>query len=193
MIEFRRWSTGSPRPDRVLWNAGRFEAACICRSRVDPPLRAECLAVAEWHPSSSRRNLRHPMSRIWSRTTPDCLVNNHPFACPTGIFATFEATSLAPTMFREGQQVDAFRHAYWMALLARDAGPAAAWSLGLAHEADQSTSHLDTQKDLINNWQGILIGLATDDIELTRELVVQAVNEGYLACRNGGNIVVCGS
>lgn len=94
-----------------------------------------------------------------------------------------------------GGQVDAFRHAYWMALLVQHMSWRKAYSLGKAHEAGNKLDYerLKTEEgmipdlmasimDLKNNEEGIRIGLANkgkSDDELAR-LVRDAALNGEL-------------
>ncbi|MBL0103056.1 MAG: hypothetical protein IPP51_04470 [Bacteroidetes bacterium] len=97
-----------------------------------------------------------------------------------------------------GGQVDAFRHAYWMALLSRHMSAKKALSLGRAHEkgnylsfkkqkADEEgvlTDSLMSVMDLRNNEVGTGIGLASlqagADTTIMRAMIIQAILEGKL-------------
>lgn len=72
-----------------------------------------------------------------------------------------------------GGQVDAFRHGYWMALMASEIGPKRAWRLGYDHEKGNKLDYLrnrsttekalptasDCTMDMYNNDAGIRIGM----------------------------------
>ena len=100
----------------------------------------------------------------------------HPFKAKKAYKISLEATnvsdSIAKTHLLDGDvtggQVDAFRHAYWMARLNQEIGKSAARSLGKAHEKDNYRQFKDqlledgvfpdkisSEMDLINNHIGL--------------------------------------
>uniref|UniRef100_UPI00404754B3 DUF6973 domain-containing protein n=1 Tax=Polaribacter sp. TaxID=1920175 RepID=UPI00404754B3 len=100
----------------------------------------------------------------------------HPFKAKKAYKISLEATnvsdSIAKTHLLDGDvtggQVDAFRHAYWMARLNQEIGKSAARSLGKAHEKDNYRQFKDqlledgvfpdkisSEMDLINNNVGL--------------------------------------
>ncbi|MCB2221732.1 MAG: hypothetical protein KQI35_15155 [Bacteroidetes bacterium] len=88
-----------------------------------------------------------------------------------------------------GGQVDAFKHAYWMALLAQEINPEKALKLGMAHEKGNyleykkakrkgiQNSHdaIASEMDLFNNQIGIEFGLQYP--EAGREALKQFIIE----------------
>ena len=93
-----------------------------------------------------------------------------------------------------GGQVDAFKHAFWMAMLVQHIRPAKARKLGKAHEkgdylnfkqklkSGQTTTHdqAATEMDLFNNKKGIEIGLAhkNETVDALRDHVIDAILKG---------------
>lgn len=132
-----------------------------------------------------------------------CWVIFHPFkakkAYKTSIAAQKTADSIATTGVLDGDknggQVDAFRHAYWMASLSQEIGKRSAKSLGKAHEKGNYKYYKknkledgsipdepSSEMDLYNNNIGILIfkeNKKADKNELI-EIVIQHINEGKL-------------
>ena len=94
-----------------------------------------------------------------------------------------------------GGQTDAFRHGYWMAMLAREIGERRARSLGKAYERNNKADYrkgrledkylpdfISSKMDLYNNEVGIKIGLANKNLpddELIK-LVKKNVIEGKM-------------
>ncbi|WP_369048232.1 hypothetical protein [Tenacibaculum sp. UWU-22] len=100
----------------------------------------------------------------------------HPFKTKKALIISNEANrvsdSIAKTSLLDGDknggQVDAFRHAYWMARLRQEIGKNAAQSLGKAHEKDNYRTFkkkrleegtipdkISSDMDLYNNEQGL--------------------------------------
>ena len=94
-----------------------------------------------------------------------------------------------------GGQLDAFKHAYWMARLTQTIGKGAAFRLGKAHERGNYQSFKkrqledgflpdkpSTEMDLYNNQIGILIGQKSRLIhkEVLVETVLVAVKDGEM-------------
>ena len=94
---------------------------------------------------------------------------------------------------KDGGQVDAFRHAYWMALLTREFGKKSALSLGQAHEdanyldflsrnlEDGAVpTHQGTLMDLANNRVGAEIGHKNRHVSDSAmvEIVIDAILTG---------------
>ncbi|MDN3618269.1 hypothetical protein QWY81_02230 [Polaribacter undariae] len=87
-----------------------------------------------------------------------------------------------------GGQVDAFRHAYWMARLAQEMGENAARSLGEAHEKENYLTYkkqkledgvvpdeISTEMDLHNNEEGLKL-IAKGSVVSKNGLVYRIVN-----------------
>lgn len=105
--------------------------------------------------------------------------------------------------YSSGGTADAFRHGYWMALLAMEIGAKKAAQLGDAHERlnkekfylsvkeeDELPDSMSTVMDKLNNKIGIEIGLKNKNIsrEALKELMLQKIENGQfniLARRNG--------
>ncbi len=94
-----------------------------------------------------------------------------------------------------GGQLDAFKHAYWMAMLAKNIHPKKAYKLGLAHEkgnyfqfknkiAEDNIlpDSVSSVMDIANNQCGIEIGVRCYDFteEKIREVVVLEIKKGNL-------------
>lgn len=90
-----------------------------------------------------------------------------------------------------GDQVDAFRHAYWMALLTFEIGERRARKLGKAHEKGNFQQFkkgktedgvlpdkISSEMDLFNNELGIEIS-KTIKTEKLIELIINKVKSGY--------------
>lgn len=127
----------------------------------------------------------------------------HPFSVRKALKATRKAKDIANDKIEDidmdgdysGGQVDAFRHALWMALLTKDIGRRKALKLGKAHERSNRIQFkrklledgllpdsVSEEMDLYNNERGAAIGeqakyLSTDEIVI---LVKQAVLEGRM-------------
>jgi len=89
-----------------------------------------------------------------------------------------------------GGQIDAFRHAFWMASLTQEIGKRRARSLGRKHEKGNYKDYkkrrledgeipdkISSEMDLFNNEIGIKIGEKCDELEL-ENIVVEAVLKG---------------
>lgn len=130
---------------------------------------------------------------------------------------SFEATRVSDSIAKTdlldkdiaGGQVDAFRHAYWMARLRQEIGKRAAVSLGKAHEKDNYRTFKKNQTengilpdkaskemDLFNNKVGLRYsekGILTSKTELTHK-IINAVLMGDLKIIKKdtvGNFLTC--
>jgi len=87
-----------------------------------------------------------------------------------------------------GGQVDAFRHAYWMARLAQEMGESAARSLGKAHEKENYLTYkkqkledgvvpdeISTEMDLHNNEEGLKL-ITKGSVVSKKGLIYRIVN-----------------
>ena len=70
----------------------------------------------------------------------------------------------------DAQKANAFQHALWMAMTARELGFDEAIELGIWHEVDGSDGPVDTFKDLHNNQVGAYIGSNVEDPGRNRKL-----------------------
>ena len=108
-----------------------------------------------------------------------------------------------------GGQLDAFRHAYWMARLKEEIGEAAARSLGKAHEKENYKTYkknkledgvlpdkISTEMDLWNNEQGLKLvskNGTTPKIGLIYR-IVNAIHQGKMKVikkDKNGNFLTC--
>ncbi|NLP57172.1 hypothetical protein [Lutibacter sp. B1] len=120
----------------------------------------------------------------------------HPFKAKKALQVSLEAQKVADSVAKTnlldgdkaGGQVDAFRHAYWMARLHQEIGKNAAYSLGKAHERENYKSFkkhkledgevpdkASKEMDLFNNKKGLSYtqkGVLT----LKKALVYKVVN-----------------
>ncbi len=116
-------------------------------------------------------------SKFWKLSPPKrTWVLFHPFKATKSLKISKEtnkvADSIAKTNLLDGDknggQVDAFRHAYWMARLTQEIGKRAARSLGKAHEKENYLMYkkrrledgsvpdkISSEMDLYNNEQGL--------------------------------------
>lgn len=137
------------------------------------------------------RNLKRPEK---------CWVLRHPFVAREAMRLAEQARDTALTMLDsdeldgdwDGGEVDAFRHAYWMALTTREIGKRRARSLGRAHEKanyiqfkrgeleDGGTADAKaSEMDLHNNAVGISIGLL-EEVENLKLKVVEEIRAGKM-------------
>lgn len=94
-----------------------------------------------------------------------------------------------------GGQLDAFRHAYWMALITYHYGVKTAMSLGKAHEKGNYQFYKknknedgvlpdfeSSQMDYLNNDVGIEIGksIQVDDKKMLIDMIISYIKEGKL-------------
>lgn len=122
----------------------------------------------------------------------------HPFALKKAKKVTIETKKIVSHLKKDtilkgdgnGGQIDAFRHAYWMARLTQEIGRRKAKRLGKAHEkgnykAFKKSKYEDgaipdkisSDMDFFNNDVGIKIGKNTT-VETTKNVVINAVLNG---------------
>ena len=136
----------------------------------------------------------------------------HPFKAKRALAISKEANRVADSIKNSplldgdiaGGQVDAFRHAYWMARLHQEIGKNAARSLGKAHEKENHQTYkkskledgvvpdkISSEMDLFNNEIGLsirptkkgLIYLIINLIHLGKLKVIKKdVNGNFLTC-----------
>jgi len=93
----------------------------------------------------------------------------HPFKAKKAYIVSLEANKISDSIAKthlldgdiSGGQVDAFRHAYWMARLNQEIGKSAAKSLGKAHEKD---NYRQFKKQLLE--EGVLPDKISSDMDL---------------------------
>lgn len=107
-----------------------------------------------------------------------CWVILHPFKAKKALLISLEAKRIADSIQKtnlldgdgSGGQIDAFRHAFWMARIQQELGKSAARTLGKAHEKENYISfkkhkledgfppdEISSKMDLWNNEQGLLL------------------------------------
>ncbi|RLK03168.1 DUF6973 domain-containing protein [Tenacibaculum discolor] len=120
----------------------------------------------------------------------------HPFKAKKAFIVSREASRVSdslrvsPLLDRDhaGGQVDAFRHAFWMALLQQEIGENAARSLGKAHEKDNYKTYKDrkledgvipdqisSEMDLFNNEIGLTLSRKDDNLP-KKGLIYRVIN-----------------
>lgn len=127
----------------------------------------------------------------------------HPFAALKAFKLTKRSLGVSESMRRDsvldgvwiGGQLDAFRHAYWMALLAQKINPKKVIRLGNAHEKanriDFKKGRLEetaipdsvnTEMDYFNNIRGVEIGCANKNAspEELKQIVIKSILEGNM-------------
>lgn len=127
----------------------------------------------------------------------------HPFKAKKSLIISQETNrvsdSIAKTNLLDGDasggQVDAFRHAYWMARLRQEIGKSAARSLGKAHEKEnyktfkknqleegEVPDEISTIMDLHNNEEGLKLTVKRSDISQKSLIykVINAIKEGKM-------------
>ncbi|MFA5299381.1 MAG: hypothetical protein WC389_14420 [Lutibacter sp.] len=141
----------------------------------------------------------------------------HPFRAKKASEISFEANKVSDSIAKTdlldkdkaGGQVDAFRHAYWMARLRQEIGKCAAYSLGKAHEKDNYLTfkknkmengivpdNASKEMDLFNNKVGLLFtkkGVVTNQKKLTHEIVAAILKGDLKIIKKDsiGNYVTC--
>jgi len=138
----------------------------------------------------------------------------HPFVAKKALVVTEEARKITKEVIREkllegngnGGQVDAFRHAFWMANLTLTIGSNKAKSLGKAHEKGNYKDYkkrrledgvtpdkVSSDMDYFNNDVGINIGELTTNFDL-KGTVVEFVKDGkckIIKADKSGNYLDC--
>lgn len=130
-------------------------------------------------------------------------VLSHPFKAKKAYEISMEVQRISDSISKtnlldgdvSGGQVDAFRHAYWMARLHQEMGKSAAKSLGKAHEKENYLmfknnenedgivpDEISSEMDLFNNTQGLLLISKNSDISKTGLIyrVINAIHEGKM-------------
>jgi hypothetical protein len=141
----------------------------------------------------------------------------HPFKAKKAFVISQEARKVSDSIQKSnlldgdasGGQVDAFRHAYWMARLHQQIGKSAARSLGKAHEKENYRTfkelkledgvlpdEISSEMDLYNNEQGLKLSSKGSDISKNSLMyrVVNAIQKGNLKIikkNKKGNFLTC--
>lgn len=167
---------------------------------------------------SSQLSAQSNWEKFWNLSAPyKKWVLFHPFKAKSALEISLEAKRVSDSIAKTdlldkdiaGGQVDAFRHAYWMARLRQKIGKRAAFSLGKAHEKDnyrtfkkhQTENGIVPDKasgemDLFNNNVGLQYsekGILTSKDKLTHK-IINAVLKGDLKIikkDSVGNYLTC--
>ncbi|NCT08740.1 MAG: hypothetical protein GW772_01480 [Flavobacteriia bacterium] len=141
----------------------------------------------------------------------------HPFQAKKAYKISVEVTRISDSICKtdlldgdaSGGQVDAFRHAYWMARLRQEIGKSAAKSLGKAHEKENYLMYkknkkedgilpdeISSEMDLYNNNIGLSLISKNSDISKTGLIyrVINAIHEGKMKIIKKdiyGNFLTC--
>lgn len=141
----------------------------------------------------------------------------HPFQAKKSFEISMEVKRISDSISKtnlldgdaSGGQVDAFRHAYWMARLRQEIGKSAAKSLGKAHEKENYLMYKDnknedgivpdaisSEMDLYNNEQGLQIISKDRNISKNGLIfrVVNAIHQGKMKIikkDSKGNFLTC--
>jgi hypothetical protein len=145
-----------------------------------------------------------PIKQFVKLSRPEKIwVVTHPFIAKKVYYISKEAAQKAESISKDygikngpaGGQSDAFRHGYWMALLAQQIKPRKAKKLGRIHEKGNYLQYKKSKKedgawasktlcemDLWNNNEGIKIGIANKNASKStiEKLVVEAILDGKL-------------
>lgn len=122
----------------------------------------------------------------------------HPFAIKKAKQISYEARDVTKLILKNktlkgngnGNQVDAFRHTYWMARLTQEIGSKRAKKLGIAHEKGnynyfkkykkedgEIPDKISSDMDLYNNNVGIELGKKASSFEL-KDMVIDFILKG---------------
>ncbi|WP_372768489.1 hypothetical protein [Lutibacter sp.] len=168
---------------------------------------------------SSQLSAQSNWEKFWNLSAPyKKWVLFHPFKAKSALEVSLEATRVSDSVAKTdlldkdiaGGQVDAFRHAYWMARLRQEIGKRAAISLGRAHEKDNYITYkkhetengivpdkASKEMDLFNNNVGLSFtqkGNSDSKNGLTYK-IVNAILSGDLKIIKKdsiGNFLTCG-
>ncbi|TMM29828.1 hypothetical protein FDT66_08115 [Polaribacter aestuariivivens] len=141
----------------------------------------------------------------------------HPFKAKKSLKISMETNKVADSIRKTnlldgdaaGGQVDAFRHAYWMARLRQELGKSSARSLGKAHERDNYITYkkkkledgvvpdeISSEMDLYNNEEGLK--LITKNSDVSKEglifRIINAIHQGKMKIikkDKEGNFLTC--
>ncbi len=167
---------------------------------------------------SSQLSAQSNWDKFWKLSAPyKKWVIFHPFKAKNAFEISIEAISVSDSIAKTdlldkdiaGGQVDAFRHAYWMASLRQKIGKCAALSLGKAHEKDNYRTYkkhetengivpdnASKEMDLFNNKVGLLFtkkGMAANQNKLVHEIVAAILKGDLKIIKKDsiGNYVTC--
>jgi hypothetical protein len=132
-----------------------------------------------------------------------CWVMKHPFIAKKAWKLTQQSLHVTDSILScgiigkdaNGGKVDAFRHAFWMALVSQKIGKRRALSLGKAHENSNYRDYkkhrkeegtvpdkISSDMDLWNNKLGADLGASSRKTEnkTIQQMIIQAINDGML-------------
>ena len=138
-------------------------------------------------------------------------VLTHPFSACKALAISREAVEMTDKKKNDnrldslynGGKLDAFRHAYWMALLARQFNCNRAYKLGNAHERGnildfkkaaleegQPVDSVSIAMDLYNNCVGVQAGFNNPEVsnEVLAEIIISQIIEGQMLIINRNEI-----
>lgn len=141
----------------------------------------------------------------------------HPFKAKKSLRISLETNKVSDSIKRtkllygngSGGQVDAFRHAYWLARLKQELGERAARSLGKAHEKDNYITYkkrkledgflpdkIASEMDLFNNEVGLKLIEKRSEISRKNLIykIINAIKEGKMKIikkDKKGNFLTC--
>jgi len=141
----------------------------------------------------------------------------HPFKAKKSLQISKETNKVSDSIAKtnvldrdkSGGQVDAFRHAYWLARLSQEIGERAARSLGKAHEKENYLAfkksaledgivpdEISSEMDLHNNEQGLKIISENNSLSQKALIakIVRAIQEGKMKIikkDKTGNFLTC--
>lgn len=127
----------------------------------------------------------------------------HPFKAKKAFIVSREASKVSDSLRASplldgdhaGGQIDAFRHAFWMALLRQEIGENAARSLGKAHEKDNYKTYkkrkledgvipdkISSEMDLFNNEVGLTLSKKGNNLPKNGLIyrVINTIHQGKL-------------
>jgi hypothetical protein len=158
------------------------------------------------------------LDSFWKLSCPKKMwVLLHPFKATKALKISYEARTISDSIKKTnlldgdaaGGQVDAFRHAYWMARLHQEIGESAARSLGKAHEKENYSTfkkrkledgvvpdEISSKMDLYNNEQGLKLIFKGSKVSSTGLIykVVNAILKGKMKIiqkDKKGNFLTC--
>ncbi|HSH66126.1 MAG TPA: hypothetical protein VLB84_10085 [Bacteroidia bacterium] len=163
-------------------------------------------------------NAQSLLTKFMKLSRPEkCWTILHPFVCKKAFQATLQSQTVTDSIKKSGiigtdnsgGKLDAFKHTYWMAVVAKVIGPRKALKLGKAHERGNKLQFKKHQKedrilpdsvsscmDLHNNEQGVLLvkkNRQATQQDLQKE-VLHLLRQGELACirkDKNGNFLTC--
>jgi len=154
-----------------------------------------CFFVAFFTVSAQESNLK----KFGRLSGPEkCWVIFHPFVAKKALKISVKTREITAKIQQnkvlkgdgDGGQIDAFRHAFWMANLTQEIGERRARSLGEKHEKGNYKDYkkrrledgvipdkISSEMDLFNNEIGIKIGSTKNSLDIQKQ-VVEAVLKG---------------